>query len=85
MEEGTLGHQLRHEVLKHMSEQSTIKTKINESITTHISKINKIRRILFEIGGAINYLHERSIIHRDIKPDNIFISHVQYLVILGNL
>lgn len=31
---------------------------------------------MYEIASAVNYLHERSIIHRDIKPDNIFISHV---------
>ena len=59
-----------------MSEQNEIKNKINESVTSQISKINKIRRILFEVGSALAYIHERNIIHRDIKPENIFISHV---------
>ena len=59
-----------------MSEQNEIKNKINESVTSQISKINKIRNILFEVGSALAYVHERNIIHRDIKPENIFISHV---------
>ena len=61
-----------------MSEQNEIKNKINESVTSQISKINKIRRILFEVGSALAYVHERNIVHRDIKPENIFISHVGF-------
>ena len=59
-----------------MSEQNAIKKKINKSETTHMSKLIRIRRILFELLGALNYIHDRGIIHRDIKPDNIFMSHV---------
>lgn len=49
-------------------------------MTTQISKINRIRRILYEIAGAVVYLHERGIVHRDIKPDNVFVSHVRKII-----
>lgn len=61
-----------------MSEQSTIKTKFNESVTSQITKINKIKRILYEIICGLKYLHDKGIVHRDIKPENIFISHVLF-------
>jgi serine/threonine protein kinase len=56
-----------------MSEQAP---KSNEDNDTKVSNINRIRKIIFEIATAVAYLHERGIIHHDIKPDNIFISHV---------
>jgi serine/threonine protein kinase len=59
-----------------MSEQGTTRAKINETITSQISKVNKIRKILYEVATAVAYLHEKGIIHRDVKPDNIFVSHV---------
>jgi serine/threonine protein kinase len=59
-----------------MSEQAPPKS--NENNDIKISNINRIRKIIFEIATAVAYLHERAIIHHDIKPDNIFISHVMY-------
>jgi len=56
-----------------MSEQAP---KSNENNDTKVSNINRIRKIIFEVATAVAYLHERGIIHHDIKPDNIFISHV---------
>lgn len=32
-------------------------------------------KVLEQIGDALLYLHERKLIHRDIKPDNIFVCH----------
>lgn len=34
---------------------------------------NDIARITFQIGGALAYLHNKGILHQDIKPDNILI------------
>ncbi|HET6761569.1 MAG TPA: serine/threonine-protein kinase [Gemmatimonadaceae bacterium] len=33
----------------------------------------EVRRILREVGDALAYAHNRNVIHRDIKPDNIII------------
>lgn len=76
MQSEALGQQLKQQVLRNMSQQSTTKPKINETLETQIWKVNKIRKILYEIASALNYLHQRSVIHRDVKPENIFVSHV---------
>ena len=35
---------------------------------------DEVRRILRDVADALAYAHERGVVHRDIKPDNIIIS-----------
>lgn len=32
-----------------------------------------IARVIFQVGGALAYLHSKEILHQDIKPDNVLI------------
>ena len=42
-----------------------------------MTKINKIREILKQIIQGLSNIHKKGVIHRDIKPDNIYISYVK--------
>ncbi|MDB4907936.1 MAG: protein kinase [Gemmatimonadetes bacterium] len=35
--------------------------------------IDEVRRIIADVADALSYAHERGVVHRDIKPDNILI------------
>ncbi|CEP20466.1 unnamed protein product [Cyberlindnera jadinii] len=39
--------------------------------------LQEVRNYMFHILGALEYLHSRSICHRDIKPQNILVDHQQ--------
>ena len=32
--------------------------------------------MVFNLAGALKYLHRMSIVHRDIKPENLLVSHL---------
>lgn len=35
---------------------------------------DRIRRVIVEVGNALHYSHERGLIHRDVKPSNVFVT-----------
>jgi serine/threonine protein kinase, bacterial len=43
---------------------------------------NQVRRILTDVLPVFSYIHSRSIVHRDIKPDNIILRHSDKLPVL---
>jgi hypothetical protein len=41
-------------------------------------------RVLREIGSALTYAHGRGVVHRDVKPENIFIEHASGRALLAD-
>ncbi len=46
--------------------------------------IHECLRILTEIGQALQYAHGQGVVHRDLKPDNVFLEQRTGLVKLGD-
>ena len=45
-----------------------------------LTNIDDVLRIAEEIGGALEYAHNRGIVHRDIKPENVLFAGGHALV-----
>jgi serine/threonine-protein kinase len=43
---------------------------------------DECRRVLLEVARALAYAHERNVVHRDIKPDNILIQNGDHRVMV---
>lgn len=55
---------------------------LGENIDKHIKKmgdqpfkVEKVSRVIMAVLDALDYIHSRGVIHRDIKPTNIMIEH----------
>ena len=40
---------------------------------------NTVRKFLYQIVRALNYMHDQNVIHRDLKPENILITDTGFV------
>ena len=57
-------------ILEYVSEPEYLKEKIDENLN-NISNENKLKSYILDILEGMNYLHDKGIIHSDIKLENI--------------
>ena len=43
-----------------------------------------VRKIIVNICKGINYIHQRDILHRDLKLENILLTNVRSFIYVGN-
>ena len=64
----------------------TLSFRKNPEVTKHIL-LSKDKGVTFylkifeQLINGINYIHNHNVVHRDIKPDNIIISNIEYYYI----
>ena len=64
-------------VLEYMSYGTLLKDTSQKAVVEPIKDINLIRYYMRDMILGIEYLHDNNIVHSDIKPDNLLLTHEQ--------